>query len=255
MRKNDIIQEDAWAQLRAFTNARIALGRTGTAIPLKENLAFRLAHAHARDAVYTPLNVNALSNELQFFQLPVIALNSQAANRQEYLQRPDLGRKLSPESVTTLQQAQIPATDIAIIIADGLSAIAVQSHLFLLLQALVPLLQSSGYTLSPFTIIQQGRVAIGDETAFLLNARLALLLIGERPGLSAADSLGAYMTFAPQTGLTDEARNCISNIRPEGLPLWEAAQKIHHLVQQSLRLQLSGVQLKDTYTPALSGNP
>lgn len=246
-----VIQEDAWEQLRSFTHARIALGRTGTAIPLRENLAFRLAHAHARDAVYAALEPEVMINALAAFQLPVIQLASQAANRQQYLQRPDLGRKLSEASVVTLQQDQAPAADIAIMLADGLSAIAVQTHAVALLNQLIPLLRASGFSLSPITLIAQGRVGISDETAALLHARMALLLIGERPGLSAADSLGMYMTFAPRPGLTDEARNCISNIRPEGLPLAEAAQKIHALVKESLRLQLSGVQLKDTSVSTL----
>ncbi|BAV06361.1 Ethanolamine ammonia-lyase light chain [Filimonas lacunae] len=247
------IWEDAWTALRAYTNARIALGRTGTAIPLKENLSFRLAHAHARDAVYAALDIENLKEALDVLSLPVVELQSQAMQRQQYLQRPDLGRKLSADSVGSLQQQANSPAHIAIILADGLSALAVQAHASKLLQQLVPLLQASGFSFTSIAIVQQARVAIGDETAALLQAQLSLMLIGERPGLSSADSLGAYITFAPRPGLTDESRNCVSNIRPEGLPYQQAAFRIHYLIQQAFALQLSGVQLKDDSLSQLPG--
>lgn len=244
---SEIIHEDAWQQLRAFTHARIALGRAGTAVPLKEQLSFRMAHAFARDAVHMPLQMSSLMTDLAPLHLPLLQLKSQARDRQEYLQRPDLGRRLSASSAALLQQSVTGDADIALMIGDGLSAVAVQSHAPALLNALVPLLHGSGFRLAPLTLIEQARVGISDETAFLLKAGMALLLIGERPGLSSPDSLGVYMTYHPRPGLTDEARNCISNIRPAGLPPAEAALRIHHLVQQAFLRQLSGVQLKDSY--------
>lgn len=252
------VQEDAWTALRSFTAARIALGRTGTAIPLKESLAFRMAHAHARDAVYARLDIAPLAHNLETtFQLPVNILHSSAAGRQEYLQRPDLGRRLDATSVRQLQQMLQPPCDIAVILGDGLSATAVQAHAIPLLDHLVPFLKAASFTLSSFSIVQQARVGVSDEVASLLQARLSLILIGERPGLSAADSLGAYLTYGPRPGLTDESRNCVSNIRPEGLSYQGAALRIGNLITQALRLGLSGVGLKDNYlhhnTAAIDG--
>lgn len=240
-----IIQHDPWASLKAFTTARIALGRTGTAIPLKEVLNFRLAHAHARDAVYSSLSVNALHEQLQSFHLPILLLHSKAVDRQEYLQRPDKGRQLDAESALTVKNAGHQGRDLAIILADGLSATAINMHTKPLLEILIPLLKQAGISLAPISIIQQGRVASGDETGALLNVRITLMLIGERPGLSAADSMGAYITYGPTPGTTDEARNCISNIRTAGLQYQPAAEKILYLIKEALRLQLTGVGLKD----------
>lgn len=240
-----MIQEDAWASLKAFTDARIALGRTGTALPLREALRFRLAHAHARDAVYSALDTEGLRTGLTPFGLPVYVLHSQAADRQVYLQRPDLGRILDQHSVEQLEGAVTVPSDIAVIIADGLSATAVNRHAGTLLNELVPALRSAGLTLAPFTLLQQGRVATGDPIGALLQARLSIMLIGERPGLSSAESVGAYLTFQPRPGLTDESRNCISNIRPEGLPPKHASAKLFYLAKEALRLGLSGVGLKD----------
>jgi ethanolamine ammonia-lyase small subunit len=238
----DLIQSDPWSSLKAFTTARIALGRTGTAIPLKEVLAFRMAHAHARDAVYSQLETSSLQEQLQSFHIPVQILHSRAADRFEYLQRPDKGRRLSVESAALLLPHN---TDVAIIFADGLSATAVNIHAYPLLQHLLPML--SGFSVAPICLVQQGRVAIGDEIGALLRVKVTIVLIGERPGLSAADSMGAYITFAPAVGTTDEARNCISNIRQEGLSYPLAAGKIFYLLQEALRLGLSGVGLKDNY--------
>jgi ethanolamine ammonia-lyase small subunit len=243
--KDLLIQPDPWASLKAYTSARIALGRAGTAIPLKEVLSFKLAHAHARDAVYSALAVDALQEQLQVFGKPIYTLHSEAADRHEYLQRPDKGRKLNTTSQKELYNT---GGDLAIIIADGLSATAVNIHAYPLLQMLVPSLQIS---LSSICLVQQGRVAIADEIGASLKVKATLILIGERPGLSAADSLGAYLTFGPKTGNTDEARNCISNIRAEGLSYALAAGKINYLLNEAFRLQLSGVALKDNFIPAL----
>jgi len=236
---------DPWAGLKAYTAARIALGRTGASVPLRESLAFRLAHAHARDAVYSVLETERLLTELQALQEPVYHVRSRAENRQQYLQRPDWGRQLHEDSRRYLQEAALPAADVAIILADGLSATAINQHALPLLRLLLPKLQQAGFQLAPLILAEQARVAIGDEIGAALHARLALVLIGERPGLSSPDSLGAYFTYAPQPGLTDEARNCVSNIRPEGLPCAAAADKLFFLLREALRQQLSGVGLKD----------
>ena len=242
----DLIQSDPWSSLKAFTTARIALGRTGTAIPLREVLQFKLAHAHARDAVYSQLEASALQEQLQPFHLPLSILHSRAADRYEYLQRPDKGRRLDADSAASL--AALPqGADVAFILADGLSATAVNVHAYPLLQHVLPMLKNAGMSVGPICLVKQGRVAIGDEIGALLKVKLTVVLIGERPGLSAADSMGAYLTYAPQVGNTDESRNCISNIRQEGLQYPQAAGKIFYLLQEALRLKLSGVALKDNY--------
>ncbi|AXY74532.1 ethanolamine ammonia-lyase subunit EutC [Paraflavitalea soli] len=245
--QHSIIQPDPWASLRAFTPARIALGRTGTAIPLQEVLQFRMAHAHARDAVHSLLETETLLSQLQAFSLPVHLLHSQASDRHEYLQRPDKGRRLNEASAGLLSSPGDNGTQegIAIILADGLSAKAVNSNAVPLLDVLLPLLRQASIELTSLSLVQQGRVAIGDEIGQLLNATLTVVLIGERPGLSSPDSLGIYLTYHPQVGLTDEARNCISNVRPGGLSYQAAADKLFWLIQEALRLQLSGVELKD----------
>lgn len=236
---------DKWSALKAFTSARIALGRIGTSVPLEESLAFKLAHAHARDAVYSGLHLEEISKKLQLLHLPFHYVQSQASNRQEYLQRPDLGRKLNIASQERLKELSVDACDVAIVVADGLSATAINDHAMPLLQLLVPKLQQAGFNLAPLTVAEQARVAISDEIGEILKARLSLILIGERPGLSSPNSLGAYFTYAPKSGLTDESRNCISNIRPEGLPYNFATDKIFYLIQEALRKKLTGVVLKD----------
>jgi ethanolamine ammonia-lyase small subunit len=236
-------EPDPWASLRAFTAARIALGRTGISVPLREALAFKLAHAHARDAVYSVLDTERLLSELATLGLPVHQVSSQAQNRQEYLQRPDHGRQLAGASKATL--AADTDCDITIVLADGLSATAINAHAVPLLRLLLPELRAMGLRLGPLVLAEQARVALGDEIGHLLRAQLVLVLIGERPGLSAPDSLGAYFTYGPCPGLTDEARNCVSNIRPAGLPYAAAAAKLGWLLREALRRQLSGVALKD----------
>jgi ethanolamine ammonia-lyase small subunit len=238
-------KDDPLGLLKEFTAARIGIGRTGASIPLKQSLMFKLAHAHARDAVYSELDVDKLSVDLKQFDLPVLQLHSQAAYREQYLQRPDLGRQLNEEFIGQLNDHTVKGVDIVIIIADGLSAAAVNSNAVSLLKILIPQLQSAGLKLAPVCLVKQGRVAIADDIGMHLNARLSLMLIGERPGLSSADSMGAYLTFNPRPGLTDESRNCISNIRPHGLTVKPAAKKIFYLVQEAFRRKLSGVGLKD----------
>lgn len=238
------IPEDAWQSLKQFTAARIALGSTGVAIPLKEVLQFRLAHAHARDAVFSQLNEAVLLQELVQFKLDCFSLHSNAKDRNEYLQQPNFGRQLNESSVSQLQNINTPC-DIALIIADGLSATAINNHAVPLLKVLIPLLRQPDFSLAPITIVQQARVAIGDEISVLLKAKFSIVLIGERPGLSSPDSMGAYLTYNPDIGLTDESRNCISNIRPEGMDYKTAAEKIYYITTEAFRLQYSGVALKD----------
>ncbi|MCC9166550.1 ethanolamine ammonia-lyase subunit EutC [Pontibacter harenae] len=236
---------DPWDSLKAFTAARIALGRAGTSVPLKASLAFKMAHAHARDAVFSSLNLDLLLEELEQFQLPVHLLHSLATDRQEYLQRPDLGRRLHSASAALLSEEGQTFADVAIVLADGLSATAVNTHAVPLLQILLPALQKAGFKVASLTVVEQARVAVADEIGELLGAKLSLVFIGERPGLSSPDSLGAYFTYAPKLGTTDEGRNCISNIRPEGLPYAFAAEKCLYLIKEALRRKLTGVALKD----------
>lgn len=239
------LDQDDWASLKTYTDARIALGKTGVSMPMRESLAFKLAHAHAKDAVYSALYKDSLRQALTDLGLPVVDVHSQAQNRDQYLQRPDYGRRLSADSVTHLRQLAAPATDLSIILADGLSAEAINQNAVPVIDLLSRTAVKAGFTLAPVLLVEQGRVAIADEIGSLLNARMTIMFIGERPGLSSADSMGAYLTYAPQVGLTDERRNCISNIRPQGLSTVLAVDKIMYLVQEAFRLQLSGVQLKD----------
>ena len=241
----DACEPDPWVGLKAFTAARIALGRSGTSVPLREALAFRLAHAHARDAVYSTLASEQLLIDLEALPAAVCQVHSRATTRQEYLQRPDWGRQLDDSSKALLAGQNIGGCDVAIILADGLSATAINDHALPLLRLLLPELQNTGLRLAPVVLAEQARVALGDEIGQLLQARLSLVLIGERPGLSSPNSLGAYFTFGPRPGLTDEARNCVSNIRPDGLTYPAAATKLSFLLREAFRLQLSGVRLKD----------
>ncbi len=238
-----LVEPNPWAALRQFTDARIALGRVGASMPTEEVLRFGLAHAQARDAVHTPLNVSGLAADLTAVGLPSCTVTSSAPDRASYLLRPDLGRTLHAGSVQTLRDRNL-STELVFVIADGLSAVAAQRHA-------VPLLAELGVLLAPrwpltsITIATLARVALGDEIGETLRARLVVMLIGERPGLSAPDSLGAYLTFQPRRGRTDAERNCVSNIRPAGLGYRAAAHKISWLISAALRLQLSGVALKD----------
>jgi ethanolamine ammonia-lyase small subunit len=244
--KRNIPQEiEPLKALQEFTTARIAIGRVGTSIPLKQSLDFKLAHAHARDAVYSVLDIDHLIELLKRFEVPVLHLHSQVADRRQYLQRPDLGRRLNQDSLDQLKDSTAVSSDVAIIVADGLSATAITENTLGLLKELIPLLTTSNYKLTPITLVEQGRVAIGDDIGYGLKAQLSLVLIGERPGLSSADSLGVYLTYKPKPGLTDEMRNCVSNIRPKGLTYKKAAKKIFYLINEAFTRKLSGVELKD----------
>ncbi len=243
--KKYIVQTDPWSDLKEYTAARIALGRTGTAEPLQALLQFRLAHAHARDAVYAVLDQPMLLNGLRSLQQASFILQTQAASRSEYLQYPHKGRRLHAASHDQLNEFNSTGYDLCLVLADGLSATAINSHAIPVLKLLLPLFEKASLSVAPVCIVQEGRVAIGDECGHLLKAKLVAVFIGERPGLSSPDSLGVYLTWRPAPGLTDEARNCISNIRPEGLNYPAAAERIFYMISESLRLQLSGVGLKD----------
>lgn len=237
-----------FAELRRLTAARVALGRVGASLPTAEVLGFALAHARARDAVHTALDVEALARGLAGIGLESIALSSAAPDRASYLRRPDLGRRLAEGEAARLPAGTAGAStgiDIALVIADGLSSTAVEAQAVPFLTALLPGLRAAGLATGPAVIVRQGRVAIGDEIGAAMGARLALVLIGERPGLSAADSLGLYLTFAPRAGRTDAERNCLSNIRAGGLPPPAAAETALWLLRESLRRGLSGVDLKE----------
>jgi ethanolamine ammonia-lyase small subunit len=240
-----------WAELAALTPARIALGRSGASLPTREVLRFGLAHARARDAVHEPFRPEEIAVTLAAASLDTVMVESAARLRGDYLRRPDLGRSLPPESHAALASRNAPC-DLAIIVADGLSSTAVHQHAVPVIAALLPHLQRQKRTLGPVVIASQARVALGDEAAHALGARMALVLIGERPGLSSPDSLGAYLTFAPRPGLTDATRNCISNIRPGGLSFAAAAFKLAWLIDQGFARSLTGVDLKDESDAALA---
>lgn len=242
--KNSVIK-DEWTFLKSFTGARIALGRTGVSIPLAENLRFKLAHAHARDAVFSIVDSRTISESLATLDIPVYKVHSQAVSREVYLQRPDKGRVLDEASFSLLMALNLAATDVSIVISDGLSAAAVNENAVPLIHQLSLLLKSGKYTIAPVVIAEQARVAISDEIGHLLHAKLTVNLIGERPGLSSVNGMGAYITFAPKPGLTDERRNCISNIRSEGLTVSQAADKIFYLINHAFQLKNTGIALKD----------
>lgn len=235
---------DAWATLRGLTPARIGLARAGDALATRDQLELRLAHARARDAVHADLDVAALRSALEGMG-PVIGVRSAAADRARYLQRPDRGRVLADG-----ESARLPAAggDLAFVLADGLSPVAVQNHAPGIIAAITARLPD--WQLAPLVIATQARVAIGDEIGFALGARFVAVLVGERPGLSAADSLGIYLTHAPRPGRMDSERNCISNVRPPvGLSYEVAADKFARLIREADRLGLTGVGIKDDAPP------
>jgi ethanolamine ammonia-lyase small subunit len=223
--------------LRRFTPARVALGRAGNGLPTAAHLDFQAAHAAARDAVHAALDVAALRAELSAAGMASLAVHSEAADRRTYLLRPDLGRRLRDRTA-------IPSAPgvMLFVVCDGLSAIAVQRHAVALLRHVVPRVPG---TVAPIVIAEQGRVALGDDIGEAMGAEAVAVLIGERPGLSAADSLGVYLTWQPRRGRTDAERNCISNIRPDGLPPEIAGDKLLWLIAAMRRLSLTGVALKD----------
>ena len=242
---------DPWEFLRPHTPARIAQGRTGHSLPTHALLAFQLDHARARDAVFATLDLANLLPQLSAILPNPLLLHSRATDRQTYLQRPDFGRQLSEASKAQLGPFQESTFTVSIVIADGLSATAVNNHAPAVVAGLVAEARRLGWSLAPLALVQQGRVAVADEVAHALNAEMVVMLIGERPGLSSPDSLGAYLTFAPQPGLTDESRNCISNIRPEGISAEWAVQKIVYLLGEFKVKRLSGFQVKDEMNESL----
>lgn len=245
-----------WQHLRQLTPARIALGRAGTSLPTKAQLDFQFAHAQARDAVHLPLDSEALKNELQQHGIDCLRLHSAAPDRQTYLQRPDFGRQLDEASATMLDEHASTGYDLALVIADGLSALAVQRHAMPMGLKIAEHCRAEGWSLGPVAVVEQGRVAIADEIGERLKARMVVILLGERPGLSSPDSLGLYFTWAPQVGRHDAQRNCISNIRPEGLAYNLATHRLLYLMREACRRQLSGVNLKDeAEVPTLDGAP
>lgn len=248
-------KDDLWKKLARLTPARIGLGRAGAGLPTREVLGFGLAHAQARDAVHTPMEAEAITTAIEALGLPVFAVASQAEDRATYLRRPDYGRRLSPESRDRLTATADGPVDLAIVVADGLSARAVHEGAVPLLAALKPLVDKAGWSFGPVAVAIQARVALGDEIGMLLKARAVAVVIGERPGLSSPDSLGLYLTFDPKPGRSDAERNCISNVRPAGLSHDLAAFKLHWLIAQAFSRGLSGVTLKDESDAALDAPP
>ncbi|MBT5966065.1 MAG: ethanolamine ammonia-lyase subunit EutC [Gammaproteobacteria bacterium] len=243
----DICNNEPLQVLKQFTIARIALGSVGTSLPVKANLEFKLAHALARDSVSIPLDFSFLTQQLGK-QQATIQLQSQVSNHAEYLQRPDKGRLLSLDSVAKLDkpEEQKDSPDIAIIVADGLSSTAIANHAPALLNKLNPELHKADYLISLIYLVKYARVAIGDPIGELVNAKMSVVLIGERPGLSSLDSMSIYFTYQPKSGNTDAQCNCISNIHKLGLDYHTAIQKLMFLIGDASRLQFSGVNLKDT---------
>jgi ethanolamine ammonia-lyase small subunit len=250
-----VVTAAPWSALRRHTDARIALGRAGHSAPTAAHLALQQAHASARDAVHLPFDADGVAAGLQALGLPTLLLHSAAGDRATYLQRPDLGRRLDEPSLQALAAWRtglgaddaVAGFDLAIAIADGLSALAVHQTAVALVAALRARLQAdpARWRLAPMVVVEQGRVAVGDHVGVGLGARCVVVLIGERPGLSSPDSLGIYLTWAPRPGLTDAARNCISNVRPAGLAADLAAARLHALLSAARQRSCSGVDLKD----------
>ncbi len=258
------IIENPWARLRSFTHARLALGRAGDSLPTSEVLAFNLAHAQARDAVHNMLDTDGIASDLTASGFQSIVVQSAVRDRAEYLRRPDLGRKLNDasrsaliestyldgchpergaEGSTSPDESRCEAPSIVFIVADGLSARAPARHAIPVLREISGKLE--GWRIAPIIIATQARVALGDEIGELLHAEMTVMLIGERPGLSSPDSLGIYLTYRPRVGCTDADRNCISNVRPQGLSYEAAAHKLHYLMTAARRIGASGIALKD----------
>ena len=239
--ENNLIQEDPWSTLRTYSKARIALGHVGGSLPLREVLDFKLAHANAKDAINSVLDTEKLVTQLEAFEVPIFQVKSQIEHRNEYLKRPNLGRKLDLNSAEQLMGTN-QQFDLVFVLADGLSAEAINSHSVEVLNQILPELTPK-YSIA-IVIASQARVALGDEIGSLLGAKFTAIFIGERPGLSSPKSMGIYTTYAPELGLTDERRNCISNIHEDGLTYVEAAEILKYLISESFRLKISGVELK-----------
>jgi ethanolamine ammonia-lyase small subunit len=236
--------ERGWARLRAATSARIGLSRSGSSISTLDHLAFQRDHAQARDAVHAQFDAVGLTRRLLEHYPEVICLHSAAADRRIYLARPDLGRRLNDESLDRLKQFS-GEYDLLFVLADGLSPRAVTTHALPLLDQTIPRLLRAKLKIGPIIVVEQGRVAIGDEIGQVLASSLIAVLIGERPGLTSPDSLGVYLTWNPIVGRTDAERNCVSNIRPAGLPYIQAASRLMYLCVEASRRKYTGVELKD----------
>ncbi|RAI42597.1 ethanolamine ammonia-lyase subunit EutC [Rhodoplanes roseus] len=246
MAPRDIDDRDseAWAALRSLTAARIGLTRAGASLATGPLLDFRLAHARARDAVHAPFEQARLHGRLAECGISVLSVASAAADRREYLMRPDLGRRLAADADGVLAP-HAGAWDLVLVVTDGLSAQAVERHAAPLLAGLLPGLTAEGWRVAPLVVVRHGRVAVGDAVAAALGASSVVVLIGERPGLSSPDSMGAYLTWRPQPATTDADRNCLSNIRPDGVRPAAAAVTLTHLLRAMRTRRLSGVRLKD----------
>lgn len=244
------ITKTPWNEWRSTTPARLALGRVGSGMPTDEVLRFGWAHAMARDAIHAALDVPGLEGRLRAQGWTVARVHSRAPDRTTYLRRPDLGRMIDPDDIAKLRTEPIVRSDICIVVGDGLSSLAVERHAAPLLAALKPLLLEQLQN-APVIIATQARVALADEIGELLQTKLTIMLIGERPGLSSPDSLGIYITHAPFRGRSDAGRNCISNVRPEGLSYSAAAFKLAWLVREALARAVTGIDLKDDSDLAL----
>lgn len=237
--------EDSWRRLAGITPARIALGRAGTGLPTREVLRFALAHAQARDAVHLPFDSARMAAEVAALGFETLEVTSAAPARDAYLRRPDLGRRLSDESRALLAARAGGPVDLALVVADGLSSTAIHAQAVPFLSAFKARIAEAGWSVGPVCIASQARVALGDEVGERLKASACVVMIGERPGLSSPDSLGLYLTFAPRAGRSDAERNCISNVRGEGLSHEHAAFKLAWLLKEALARQITGVTLKD----------
>nr|WP_321467362.1 ethanolamine ammonia-lyase subunit EutC [uncultured Desulfobulbus sp.] len=239
--------EDPWEELRCFTDARIALGRCGASLPLVSVLNLRMAHAQTRDAVHLPLDMGRLVEQLTDLGLSSLVLASAAADRATYLTRPDLGRRLDVTSQALVQQhATQGGCDLVLVVGDGLSSRAIAENAVPFIKGFQELCaRFSDLRLGPVCLVNNCRVATGDEIGALLRAKMVAMLIGERPGLSSPNSMGIYLTYGPKVGTSDESRNCISNVRTGGLPVDEGGRKLAYLIEEAQRLKTTGVQLKD----------
>jgi len=237
--------KDAWYNLKQYTNARIAMGHSGGSVLTNEVLKFRMAHSMAKDAINSEIDILNMGEKLQQLGLTTLTVQSDVGDRTDYLLNPNKGKLLNNKSSFQLQNIANTSVDLCIIIADGLSANAVNFHSVKVIEFLLPLIK--GWTISPIVFAKQSRVALADPIGEIMNANISLILIGERPGLSSPNSMGAYLTYHPKTGTTDENRNCVSNIQPEGLTYEAAALKLSYLLHQMRTKQISGVNLKDDY--------
>jgi ethanolamine ammonia-lyase small subunit len=237
--------KNPWESLKQYTSARIALGRAGAGLPTAEWLRFRLSHAQARDAVWLPFDGDRIADELAAAGVSSMFVASAAADRQQYLTRPDLGRKLSAPSVCLLTEARLPKADVLIVVGDGLSSTAMHTNAVPFIRHFLPYLADLGKTVFPVVIAERARVALGDEIGSLLGAEIVAMLIGERPGLTSPDSMGVYLSWKPVSGCPDSERNCISNIRPAGLSIDSAAFRLAWLVENAFAIRRTGIELKD----------